>query len=161
VTEPPVVNASPLIYLGYAGLIPLLQGAGSPVLVTETVAEEIRRRGLRDPTVQILSAVSWLKEVKPVVERPEVTLWDLGAGETSVLSWALQHPGCMAILDDRAARRCAQALGIPLIGTLGLVLRAKRQGQIAAARPILRKLREVGMYLSDRIVEQALRLVGE
>ena len=160
-TEPPVVNASPLIYLGHVGLTHLLQGAGTPVLVTKTVAGEIRRRGRLDPTAQILSSTSWLEEVEPVIERSEVAFWDLGPGETSVLSWALQHPGCLAILDDRAARRCAQALGIPLIGTLGLVLRAKHQGQVAAARPILRKLRDAGMYLSDRILERALGLVGE
>jgi len=161
VTEPPVVNASPLIYLGHAGLTHLLQGAGTPVLVTNTVVAEIGRRGSLDPTVQILSSTSWLKEVPPAAERPEVTFWDLGPGETSVLCWALEHPGSVAILDDRAARRCAQALGVPLIGTLGLVLRAKHRGQIAAARPILRKLQEVGMYLSSRIVESALLLVGE
>ncbi|HEY2737838.1 MAG TPA: DUF3368 domain-containing protein [Thermoanaerobaculia bacterium] len=47
------------------------------------------------------------------------------------------------------------------MGTLGLVLRAKRTGEISAARPLVEKLRDAGMYLSDRVLEPALRLVGE
>lgn len=52
-------------------------------------------------------------------------------------------------------------VGIPVRGTLGLVLAAKQRGDIPAARPILEKLRQSGMYLSDRVVNEALALVGE
>jgi predicted nucleic acid-binding protein len=99
--------------------------------------------------------------VAPVEISARIKSWNLGLGETSVLAWAQSRPVCMAILDDLAGRRCAEVLEIPLIGTLGLVLRAKRIGQIAAARPLLLRLREAGMYLSDAVVEPALRLVGE
>jgi predicted nucleic acid-binding protein len=78
-----------------------------------------------------------------------------------VLAWAVAHPATEAILDDLAGRRCAQKLGIPVRGTLGLVLAAKQQGQIVAARPIIEKLRQTGMYLSDRVINEALKLVGE
>lgn len=59
------------------------------------------------------------------------------------------------------ARRCATTLGIPVRGTLGLVLTAKQRGTIGAARPVLEQLRLHGMYLSDRVMERALALVGE
>ena len=59
------------------------------------------------------------------------------------------------------ARRCAQAFAVPCIGTLGLVLRAKRQGRIPAARPVVVALRLAGMYLSDVVVDGALALVDE
>ncbi len=64
-------------------------------------------------------------------------------------------------MDDLAARRCAGALGIPVRGTLGLVLTAKQQGEITAARPVLEQLRLCGMYLSDRVMNQALARIGE
>ncbi|HSF42248.1 MAG TPA: DUF3368 domain-containing protein [Thermoanaerobaculia bacterium] len=160
-SEPPVVNASPLIYLSHASLIDLLQVEGQVVRIPTPVSREIRYRGPQDPTVRILEATPWLSEVDPVPESSRVALWDLGPGETSVLSWALAHPGTVAIVDDLAARRCAEALGIPLIGTLGLVLKAKRQGRIPSARPIVEKLLEAGMYLSDPILRRALSLVGE
>jgi predicted nucleic acid-binding protein len=160
-SEPPVVNASPLIYLAHAHHIDLLRMAGEPVQVPALVVHEIRQRGDRDPTVQVLERTSWLQELESIPDSPRVLPWDLGPGETSVLSWAEAHPGCLAIVDDLAARRCAEALGIPFIGTLGLVLRAKRKGALPAARPVLEELRQAGMYLGDRVLNQALALVGE
>jgi len=161
VDSPPVVNASPLIYLSHAGLIDLLQAECATVAMTRTVSEEIQRRGLRDPTVQTLQRTSWIHEVDPAPPSPPVLAWKIGPGETSVLSWAIAHPGSVAIVDDLAARRCAETLGIPLIGTLGLVLKAKRKGLLAAARPATEKLLAAGMYLSTKILDQALALVGE
>lgn len=161
VSESFVVNASPLIYLAHADLFPLLQSVGSPIRIPWAVRAEIQRRGPGDPTVRAIEAASWLEQVEPPETSPRVEAWGLGPGETSVLSWALLHSGCLAILDDLAGRRCAQFLGIPLMGTLGLVLRAKRTGEIPAARPLVEKLRDAGMYLSDRVLEPALRLVGE
>ncbi len=46
-------------------------------------------------------------------------------------------------------------------GTLGLVLTAKQRGHIPAARSVLLQLRQSGMYLSERVMNQALALVGE
>lgn len=160
-SEAAVVDASPLIYLAHANLIDLLRLASPQILVPKTVSLEIRRRGAADPTVQALESTPWLREVGPGPDSPRVALWALGPGETSVLSWALAHPGCLAILDDLAGRRCAEALEIPLIGTLGLVLRAKRRGDLPAARPVVETLREAGMYLSDSVIARALALVGE
>ena len=78
-----------------------------------------------------------------------------------MLSHALANPGSGVILDDQAARRCATALGIPHQGTLGLVIYAKQQGLVPAARPLVELLRQEGMYLSDQIMNQALAQVGE
>ena len=66
-----------------------------------------------------------------------------------------------AVLDDAQGRQCARAHGIAVIGTLGVVLSAKRQGMIPAARPVLDRLRCSGMYLSDQVLTEALRLIGE
>lgn len=92
---------------------------------------------------------------------PQIQAWGLGQGESSVLAWAHAYPGTEAIIDDLAARRCAATFTIPVRGTLGLVLTAKQRGRIPAARPVLLQLRQGGMYLSDRVMNQALTLVGE
>jgi uncharacterized protein len=78
-----------------------------------------------------------------------------------VLAWALSKPGTVAVLDDQKARTHAGSLGISVIGTLGIVLRAKRQGVISQARPIVQDLIARGMYLSRAVTERALALVGE
>ena len=73
----------------------------------------------------------------------------------------LAHRGVEAILDDLAARRCAAALGVPVRGTLGIVLVARQRGLIPAARPVVESMRQAGMYLADAVIDRALALVGE
>lgn len=156
-----VVNASPLIYLARADLLGLLQLAGDQVHVTDVVAAEILARGDDDPTVAAIREAPWLGEVRAPDIPAVILTWDLGPGESSVLAWALLNQGCRAIIDDLQGRRCAEALGIPLRGTLGLVLRAKRLGRVERARPIVDRLRGAGMYLSKRVADLALAEVGE
>jgi predicted nucleic acid-binding protein len=102
----------------------------------------------------------WLL-VTEVPVPPLIQAWDLGPGESAVLAWALAHPGALAVLDDLAARRCAAVLGVPVRGTLGLVILAKQRGLIPAARPVVEALRRGGLYLSDTVLNAALALVGE
>jgi predicted nucleic acid-binding protein len=161
VAEPPAVNASPLIYLARAGLLDFLQFVAETVVGPAAVTDEIRRRGPTDITVQALQNTAWIVRIDdPSIPRV-IQTWDLGEGESAVLAWAYTHPGTEAIVDDLAGRRCAAALGIPVRGTLGLVLTAKRRGRLPQARPVVERLRQVGMYLSDRVMNQALALVGE
>ncbi len=104
---------------------------------------------------------AWLKTVEVGEVPGRLLAWDLGPGETAVLAWAVAHVGSRAVVDDLAARRCAAALRIDCIGTLGLALRAKKLGRIPSARAVVERLRQAGMYLSDRILDRALGLVGE
>jgi predicted nucleic acid-binding protein len=96
----------------------------------------------------------------PVIP-PAIADWRLGPGESAVLALALAEKGSWSVVDDWGARRCARSLSIPVIGTLGLVLRARQEGTIAAARPVLERLRRSGMYLSDEVIREALSRVGE
>jgi predicted nucleic acid-binding protein len=154
------VNASPLILLARGGLIQLLHLAAPEVVVPLAVAEEVRRRGASDPTVRALAENPWLV-VSEIAVPPLIQAWDLGPGESSVLAYAHAHPETLAVLDDLAARRCAVTLGIPVRGTLGLVILAKKRGEIRAARPLLEALRRGGLYLSDAVLNAALALVDE
>ncbi len=159
--ERPAVNASPLIFLSRAGLLNLLQLAAPEIVVPDAVAAEILRRGPNDPTAQALSNTTWLPVIQTPAVPASIQAWGLGQGESAVLAWAHAHPGTEAILDDLPARRCAAAHAIPVRGTLGLVLIAKQRGHILAARPVLLQMRQAGMWLSDRVMNQALALIGE
>ncbi len=84
--KPPVVNASPLIYLSKAGLIGLLQIVSSEIFAPQKVATEILQRGSSDITAKALEETPWIR----VIETPDVPgiiqSWDLGVGESSVLA---------------------------------------------------------------------------
>jgi len=88
--------------------------------------------------------------------------WDLGQGETAVLSYALAHPKWVAVLDDGAARRCARSLSLLITGTLAVVLLAKQYGLIASAAQVLHDLRSADFRLDDKTIRDSLeRTVGE
>lgn len=90
-----------------------------------------------------------------------VATWDLGLGESHVLSWIYQNPGYEAILDDRAAKNSATALGVPVRGTLGVILLAKREGRLESAKVLFEQLVQVGFRVSPKVLAAALQLVGD
>ncbi len=157
--EAPVVNASPLIVLARSKLLDLLQLLGEHVIVPACVVEEVSAHS--DEASRALASQAWLKIVPPQPISDAVAAWDLGPGESAVLAWALSHPGSVAVLDDFAARKCGLALGVAVKGTLGLTLLAKARGRFSAARPIVERMRNAGLYLSDEVIEQVLGMVGE
>lgn len=91
----------------------------------------------------------------------EIASWRLGPGESSVLAFAVANRGMTAIIDDLGGRKCAAGLNIPVCGTLGIVLAAKRREVIHRARPILEDLIASGLYLHRRVLDEALKRVDE
>lgn len=156
-----VVNASPLIFLAGAGRLDLLRPRAAAVYVPRAVADEIARYGPDDPAARALRENAWLRVVEGVATPPSVLAWDLGPGESAVIAWALAHSGTITVLDDLEGRSCARAHGLRVKGTLGLVVEARRAGEIPSARAVMEQLRASGMYLGDRVLDRALAEVGE
>jgi predicted nucleic acid-binding protein len=155
------VNASPLIALGKIGEIALLESLCPTLVIPEGVAREIRQGTEDDP------AASWLRGagaayVRALASSPSLVLsWDLGLGETEVISWAYLNSGFEAILDDRVARNCAASLGIPVRGTVGVVLLAKREGLLSEIKPLSNRLIESGFRIDPELLRKALELAEE
>lgn len=73
---------------------------------------------------------------------------------------AVQMPGAHVVIDDLNGRKCGLAFGIGVVGTLGVIITAHRQGQLADPRAVLLELRAAGMWLSDTVIARALRIAG-
>jgi predicted nucleic acid-binding protein len=67
----------------------------------------------------------------------------------------------VAILDDGEVRSCAQSLDLPIIGTLGIILRARKQDLLPAARPLVDQILAAGSHINRELVEGALAKIGE
>lgn len=151
-----VVNASPLICFAKADALGLLERLAVEVVVPEPVVGEILAGPPGDPA-RIALEGGWGRRIPGPHVPHRVLEWGLGAGESSVLALALELTGATAVLDDREARVCARLLGVPVIGSLGIVLRAAREGIVPAAVPVLRALRAAGIHLDDGTIREALR----
>ena len=160
-TDKVIINASPLIFLARSRHLALLKSFADEVWIPEPVAEEILQRGQNDITAQAIKNTAWLV-IQPVEDIPMSILeWRLGAGESAVLALGLAHLNAEVIIDDLAGRKCADSLDIPVRGTLGLVLAAKKRGVIPKARPVIEDMMGAGLYLSKRILNRALEKVDE
>ena len=153
-TELWVVNASPVITLAKAGYLHLLEQLAS-VLVPEAVVQEVEAGPRTDPARRALEN-GWGARSAPREIPASVLEWGLGAGESSVLALALEQSGRIAVLDDAAARRCARSLGVATLGTLAVVLRAKRAGLIPSASQVALALMEAGLRLDEKTLREAL-----
>ena len=92
---------------------------------------------------------------------PLIASWDLGQGEGQVLTLALKSINSGAVLDDLQARKCARLFEIPLIGSLGLIVAAKRRGVLPAVKPAFDQIKALGLYIAPKIIDQVLLSIGE
>jgi len=82
------------------------------------------------------------------------------AGEAEAIALASEK-NCLLISDDKQARAAAKRLGVAIIGTVGVLVRAKQNGVISAIKPILDELELNNFFISRALREEALKLVGE
>ena len=159
-----VLNASPLIVLAKAELLgAILAIPDYKTLIPRAVADEINCCDDRtDPALiwlQSSLAANYLEDSPTIPE--SVIAWGLGAGESSVISLAQILPNATAVLDDLAARRCAESLGLPVTGTLGLVLKAKKTGNIKSVAKALDSIVAAGLFISERHLLEICQRAGE
>jgi predicted nucleic acid-binding protein len=160
VSEAWVVNASPLILFSRIARLDLIERLAPTILVPDAVIEEVRVGERKDRTAA--TAVEWADKyrVADIAVATSIEHWDLGPGESQVIAHCIGGSR-WAVLDDRAARRCAAAHNVPVIGTLGIVLRLKEKRLIESARPLVSELVSAGMFLDDDFVDGVLASVGE
>ncbi len=156
-----ICNASPLIVLSHIERLDLLDALPTPVCVPATVLAEIEAGRTGDAARAQVRAQPLIRIVDDVPVPDRIGRWQLDPGEAQVLAQALARPESGAILDDRAGRRCGRSLGVPLIGTIGLVALARRRGRIAAATPVFRSLIEAGLYVAPGLLRAVLTELGE
>ncbi len=82
-------------------------------------------------------------------------------GEASAISLAFEIPCDFVILDDIAARKLAQKLGLPIKGTIGVLLIAKQSGVIPFFSPYLKLIQQTNFRLSPQLAQQFLIDAGE
>lgn len=156
-----IANTSPLLYLHQVGHLDLLRVLYRLLIVPPAVRAELDAGVKAGIAVPDLAALSWI-EIRTVQSRLLIpAIVDLGPGEAEVIGLGLEHPGSLLILDDQLARRVASLNHLAFTGTLGVILKAKQSGCLAAAGPVLECLRSSGLWLSDELVAAALRRVGE
>jgi predicted nucleic acid-binding protein len=160
--QPLVCDTTIPLYLGRIGQIDLLPALFAPVYIPEQVCLELDMgRVLRADTVNPRSLV-WAELVSvSQVLIDSLPPNRLGTGERAVIAYAQANRGYVAGMDDSRARQLAEAIGLKVTGTLGILLRAKQAGLISTVRPLVDDITAQGFHLSPELHRDVLELAGE
>jgi uncharacterized protein len=85
----------------------------------------------------------------------------LDEGEKAAISYAVDNTADLLIIDELNGRKAATALGLNIIGTIGILLLAKKKKIIKTIRQYLDDLRANGFWISEKIYVEALKLANE
>ncbi|MBI4861668.1 MAG: DUF3368 domain-containing protein [Candidatus Riflebacteria bacterium] len=158
---PVIANTGPVSALALLDRLAILSRLYGEVLIPEGVMRELHQ----GPGAQLrASRVSGQEGVRVVqLARPASArlLMELDQGEAEVISLAEERGASLVIIDEALAREYASVLGFRVTGTVGVPLRARREGLVSAVRPLLTQLRDGGYRLSERLVAWALTEAGE
>jgi len=156
-----ICNTSPLQYLHQLERLELLPILFGEVVVPDAVVDELaegRRIGVAVPDPK---ALAWVK-IRAVASPAVLPLVrDLGPGEREVLALALERHATFVLLDDGLARRVAGSLRLGVIGTLGVLLRAKLQGHLQLVGPEIDQLEALSFRLDAATRQAVMRIAGE
>lgn len=144
-----ISNASPIIGLAQINQLHLLEQIFGSIAVPPAVVIEV------SPTVTLPDWI-WEHTLSQSVNIRTLRA-SLGPGESEAISLALENETQRLILDDRPARRLAQALSLPIIGTLGVLLAAKQRGLLLSIRPSLDRLVQHDFHIAPTLYDQILR----
>jgi len=169
-TQKVILNASPLILLGRTGYLWLISKLFHKIIIPPVVFDEVIARKTPDALAMKRELDTGNINIEiPTSENVEkisrFCRKDMALGEIQVLALALdlqnQKERTLTILDDLPARRTAEVLGMPIIGTQGIIVQALRKRLIdrAEAKNIIYRLTEVGAYFDTELVQEVLRSI--
>jgi len=146
--ESVVTDSTGLIGLERMGRLDILPGLFEPILIPPAVQQEF---GISLPWLQIVTPdIGIATSLKIVVDD----------GEAEAIALAYQQ-GLQIILDDQQARKVARNMGISIIGTIGVLVKAKQAELISALKPLLDQLELNGFYMTSALKAEALKVLGE
>lgn len=155
--DPVICNAGPLIGLARVNLAWLPLRMFPQVIVPETVRLELLPD--RSQLAEILDQTL----IHKCLRKPDALLGaELDAGETEVITAALELGLTCVLLDEKKARRIAShAYGLHVKGTAGLLVEAKRRGLITTVKPHLEGMITGGYFLGPNLVAACLKAADE
>lgn len=158
-------DTSVLIALTAIGKLTLLPRYFDRIWIPPAVEEELRLDSAFLGTDALQQAIQsgWLQrrivQQTALVQALQV---DLHRGEAEAIALAIENRLPLVLMDESFGRQRARALGLQTVGVLGILLRARKQGDISSLAQAMQALRqEVGFFISESLHRELLCQVGE
>ncbi|MBX9258209.1 DUF3368 domain-containing protein [Desmonostoc muscorum CCALA 125] len=157
-----VINTSPLIAIVAAmGDLKILESLYTDVLVPFEVYEEILIGGITGFAVNEFQSASWLQKQTSLLSISPFLFNSLDLGEASVIQLALNKNISTVCIDEAVGRRIARLSGLSVTGSIGILLRAKREGYPMSIKTAIQKMLNHNIRLSQTVIDFAIKEAGE
>jgi hypothetical protein len=154
-----IADTSALLALAACDALLLLDQLFEEVRVPPAVLRECLVPG--KPGVDQLEMYLRGKVVEVDLKEYVIAVAGLGQGELEAMALYKRLDADRLLVDDHRARKVASINGIRVVGSLGVLLRAKESGLIAEIRDRLAAIQSAGVHYSEQLVNETLRLAGE
>lgn len=157
-----IVNSTPLIALCHVDTLDVLKKLYGEIIIPTAVYEEISVKEDSICKRRVDASLDWI-HVESISNEMAKDMFktQLHDGEVEVMILAKEKEADIVIIDDMNAKKHAKYLGLPVTGTLGVLIKAKKAGYIEQLKPILNGMVQNNIYLGERLIERCLKEVGE
>ena len=156
-----IVNSTPLIAFSKVDKLELLKTMYEEIYIPGAVFEEVTKKN--DIVREKILQNDWIhiEKIQDINDRRMYSA-KLHAGEVEVMILAQeQDESVLVVIDDYAARKTAEFLGLRLTGTIGVLIKAKQQGILKQVMPVIKDMQFCGIYFSQKLIAQIKNLSGE
>jgi uncharacterized protein len=154
-----IADSSALVALAACDSLVLLDEIFGQVIVPEAVYREV----VHADKFQSNRLKDYLHDKVRQVDMQGFVYLDAFAdvGETEAMLLYKEIAADYLLIDDKRGRKIASLNYIKTIGSLGVLLQAKRMGLVHHIGPLIRKITESPVFISESLVTTVLELAGE
>ena len=157
-----IVNTTPLIALCHVGQLDLLYQMYGGIMIPQAVYQELSEKQDSICKKQVDSSLDWIF-VENIENETAKSMFksQLHDGEVEVMILAKEKNADLVIIDDANAKKYAKYLDLPVTGTLGILIKAKKQGYIKELKTVIQGMIDKNIYISDKLMKLCLEQVDE
>jgi predicted nucleic acid-binding protein len=155
-----ISDSSPLITFHLIDKIDILEKIVEEIVIPEAVYNEITvisKKGSKIFQKWAIDKVIKINDISFI----KILEMHLGKGEAQVIALANEIEFDLLLIDDLKARKIAQQLDHRCIGSLGILLNAKKQGTIPNIKSIVDLMLEQDIYIDNNLYDHILKLANE
>ncbi len=158
-----VSDTSPLMNLAVVGHLHLLHDLYGTIVIPEAIWHELSLLSTLHPDVATTQTLPWLVR-QPVASRAIVDALqeELDRGEAEAIALAVEKQASLLLIDERRGRHVAARMGLTVLGLLGILLKAKRQGCLPEVTPVVGDfIAKAGFWVSHSLYLRIMKAAGE
>lgn len=157
-----VINTSPLLaIIAASGNLEILRKLYKKVYVPFEVHEEILKGGITGFGIKEFERAKFLNIQAQPTNISNLLMNLLDKGEASVIQLAIDKNIRTVCIDERTGRRIARLNNLLVTGAIGILLNAKKHGFIGSIRSAIDNMRAKGIFLSQNVIDFALKNAKE